>query len=230
MSCNRSRPIVGNMEPHPMRLKLYPSLIALSCVLASGGSALAGQGSSGSTKIYKWTDEHGVMHYGTSIPPQYVDKAATELNRSGVAVKRIDATPSMDQRKASEQRASEIKEEQKRIAEQQRRDNALLSTYTSVREIDDARERNLALPKQAIVSLQPRLQRAQERLAQLQTQVAKIKGSGKVPADSLVEDVDRQAAELQSVKGEIDRQNLQIEQIKKRFESDKQRYVELTQR
>mgnify|MGYP001010798270 CR=1 FL=1 len=213
-----------------MRLKLTLSMIALSCVLGSAGPVSADQGSTGSTKIYKWTDEQGVMHYGTSIPPQYADKAATELNRSGVAVKRIDASPSMDQRKASEQRAQDLKEEQKRIAEQQRRDNALLSTYTSVREIDDARERNLALPKQAIVSLQPRLQRAQERLTLLQTQVTKIKGAGKVPADSLVEDVDRQATEVQAAKAEIERHTLQIEQIKKRFETDKQRYVALTQR
>lgn len=215
-----------------MRLKLHHSLIALSFVLASAGSVSAGQAPAAAkaTKIYKWTDEHGVMHYGTSIPPQYVDKAATELNRSGVAVKRIDASPSLDERKLSEQRAQDLKEEQKRISEQQRRDNALLSTYTSVREIEDARERNLAVPKQAILSVQPRLQRAQERLSQLDAQVGKIKASGKAPADSLVEDRDRQAAEVQAIKAEIERHNEKIEQIKKRFEVDKQRYVELTQR
>ncbi|HZP85478.1 MAG TPA: DUF4124 domain-containing protein [Burkholderiales bacterium] len=218
-----------------MHLSAASYLLALLCGLVFVGSVQSAQPngraqSSAPSRIYKWVDEAGVTHYGTSIPPRYAEKAASELNKQGMQVKRIEAAATPEQRKAAEDRAVQLKDEQKRASEQRRRDNALLNTYTSPREIEEAKERNLALPKQAIQGLQPRLQKAQERLASLQGQVDRLKRAGKAVPEHVSEDMNRQQAEIDDVRAEIDRHNAQIEAIRARFDSDRQRYVELTQR
>jgi len=180
-------------------------------------------------RIYKWVDEQGVTHYGQSIPPEYRDQGGAEMSKGGMTVRRIDPLSTPEQRKAAEDKARREKDEQKRVFEQRRRDTALLNTYTSPREIDDARDRNLALPVQAIRGLEPRVKRAEERLAALQSRADGLEDSGKPVPDHLQEDIAEQKVELEGLHADIERHRSQIKAIQTRFDQDKQRYVELTE-
>lgn len=219
-----------------MSPKFVPVLICLAGLLAgadAGAAAKAQQkkvtkGSPATVKIYKWVDERGVTHYGEVIPTQYRDNSALELSKRGVAVKRIEGVLTPEQRKAADDRAALEKEEQKRKAAQKRRDNALLSTYTSAREIDSARERTLALPQQAIRGLRPRLQQAQERLARLEEQAAKQRAAGRQVPPHLADDIDMQRQVVGEIQLDIDRHGADLRAINRRFDDDKQRFVELT--
>jgi len=211
-----------------MRLNPPAAVLALILVLALTNAAGAVQAGD---RIYKWVDEKGVTHYGQSIPTEYRDQAASEMNRRGLTVKRIDAvaviTP--DQRRAAEERAQRDREEQKRQFEQRRRDIALVNTYTSTREIDDARERSLAVPIQALKGLEPRLKKAQERLTTLQAQMENIRHSGKKVSDQLQEEGNEQKLEVDSLRTEQERYEGQIAAIRAKYENDKKRYVELSE-
>ena len=211
-----------------MRLNPPAAVLALILVLALTNAAGAVQAGD---RIYKWVDEKGVTHYGQSIPTEYRDQAASEMNRRGLTVKRIDAvaviTP--DQRRAAEERAQRDREEQKRQFEQRRRDIALVNTYTSTREIDDARERSLAVPIQALKGLEPRLKKAQERLTTLQAQMENIRRSGKTVSDPLQEEGNEQKLEVDSLRTEQERYEGQIAAIRAKYENDKKRYVELSE-
>jgi chromosome segregation ATPase len=211
-----------------MRLNPLAAVLALILVFAltnAAGAVQAGE------RIYKWVDEKGVTHYGQTIPTEYRDQAASEMTKRGLTVKRIDAvaviTP--DQRKAADERAQRDREEQKRQFEQRRRDIALVNTYTSTREIDDARERSLSLPLQALKGLEPRLKKAQERLTVLQGQMENIRHSGKAVSDQLQEEGNEQKLEVDSLRTEKERYEGQIAAIRAKYESDKKRYVELSE-
>jgi len=211
-----------------MRINPPAAVLALILVLAltnAAGAVQAGE------RIYKWVDEKGVTHYGQTIPTEYRDQAASEMNKRGLTVKRIDAvaviTP--DQRRAAEERAQRDREEQKRQFEQRRRDVALVNTYTSTREIDDARERSLAVPIQALKGLEPRLKKAQERLTTLQAQMENIRRSGKTVSDPLQEEGNEQKLEVDSLRTEQERYEGQIAAIRAKYENDKKRYVELSE-
>jgi len=211
-----------------MPLNPPATVLALILVLAltnAAGAVQAGE------RIYKWVDEKGVTHYGQTIPTEYRDQAASEMNKRGLTVKRIDAvaviTP--DQRRAAEERAQRDREEQKRQFEQRRRDVALVNTYTSTREIDDARERSLAVPIQALKGLEPRLKKAQERLTTLQGQMENIRHSGKTVSDQLQEEGNEQKLEVDSLRTEQERYESQIAAIRAKYENDKKRYVELSE-
>jgi hypothetical protein len=192
------------------------------------GVASAAQPSS-SGRIYKWVDDKGVTHYGQSIPLEYRDQGMSEMNKGGMTVRRIDPAATPEQRKAAEDKLRREREEQKRVFEQRRRDTALLNTYTSPREIDEARERNLALPTQAIRGLEPRLKRAEERLVTLQTRADGMQKSGKPVPDVLKEDISEAKLELEGLRADVGRHQSQIEAIRLRFDQDKQRFLELTQ-
>jgi hypothetical protein len=90
---------------------------------------------------YRWVDEHGSVHYGDSIPAQYSGAGHQELDGQGRVIRRVESaarttTDTQAQaRKVAEDAAARAK---------QRHDNALLSTFGSVEEIDQARDRTLA--------------------------------------------------------------------------------------
>ena len=213
-----------------MFARVVSALAGLGCVLVLADAVGAAQpGETRNGRIFKWTDEKGVVHYGQSIPPEYRDQAATEMNKQGLTIKRIDAAATPEQRKAAEEKARLQKEEQKKVFEQRRRDTALLNTYTSTREIDEAKERSLSVPQQAIRGLEPRLKVAQERLTGLEGQADAIRKSGKPVPDHLKEDIADQKLEVDGMRAEIDRHRTQIDAIKNRYDADKQRYMELTQ-
>jgi len=92
---------------------------------------------------YKWTDEKGVVHYTDKIPPEALNRGNVELNKQGVTVKRTEPALTPEQRRArevEEERARQLSKEREIV---ERRDKALLSTYTMESEIDLARNRAL---------------------------------------------------------------------------------------
>jgi hypothetical protein len=211
----------------PLRGCLLATLAAI-LVLAEAAAAAQPGTPARAGRIYKWVDEHGVTHYGQSIPPEYRDQGAAEMNKRGLTVNRIDPAATPEQRRAVEERAMREREEQKRQAEQRRRDTALMNTYTSPREIDEARERSLALPMQAIRTLEPRQKKGQERLDALTRQSADLHKAGKPVPEYLKEEIAEQKAELDTMRLERERHEAQIAAIRARYDADKQRYMELT--
>jgi hypothetical protein len=216
-------------SPFAVILALALSTAMAGALGAAEPKARSGQPAKPVGGIYKWVDENGVTHYGQSIPPEYRDGAAEEMNRGGVTVRRIAPARTPEERQAQEEKAQRELEEQKRLAEQRRRDRALINTYGSAEEIDAARDRNLAMPVQVLRSLEPRMKKAQARLARLQAQCDELTNAGKAVPDYLQEDMDAQRLEVQGLRADMDRQSAQIAIIRTRYEMDRKRFVELTE-
>ncbi len=209
-------------------MQANPVVVVAGLVLA-----LALADAAAAAKIYKWTDERGITHYGEVIPPEYKDQAAQEMSPQGITLRKLDAaapaiTP--EQRKAAEEKAVRDRDEKQRAFEQRRRDVALVNTYTSAQEIDAACERTLQLPSQAIRGLEPRLKKAQDRLAGLEQQTGALVKAGKRVPESIEADIADQKIEVDTIRAEIERNKAQIEIIKAKYEQDKKRYLEVTQR
>jgi multidrug efflux pump subunit AcrA (membrane-fusion protein) len=198
-------------------------------ILLVGLAWLPGLAQAGAGKIYKWVDEKGVTHYGQSIPVEYKDQAATEMNKQGVTMRKLDAAAvAAEQRKAAEERAVKEREDKLRNSEQRRRDLALINTYTSVREIDEHRDRSLQVPMQTLRGLEPRMRKAQERLESLKSQAAALSKKGK-STENVELDIADEKAEIDGIKAEMDRGQSQIEAIRAKFDADKKRFMELSQ-
>ncbi|MEY4729134.1 MAG: hypothetical protein RL020_292, partial [Pseudomonadota bacterium] len=111
--------------------------LTLSMAAALSASSLQAAG------LVKWVDEKGVTHYGDSIPPEYASRSTTELSKQGIILNKTDAELTPAQRKAREEQAGRDVLQKKKNIEQERRDVAIFSTYTSEKEIDVVRDRTL---------------------------------------------------------------------------------------
>jgi len=206
-----------------MRLpqRTFPLLLALACVT---GVASAQNGDKGAV-AYRWVDEHGVVHYGDTIPPKYARDSRQILNSQGVEIGHVDAE------KTPGQLAAEAKESQRRVAQKQH-DYFLLSTYTSVKDIESLRDERLSQIEAQQTAAQQYVQSLQSRLTSLQTRAQGFKPySTKSTAPRMPDDL---AQELVHTLNEVRLQDqamharsLQEEQVRAQFQSDIERFEQL---
>lgn len=198
-------------------------------LIALSASLLALPATAASLK--KCVDEKGGTHYYDKNPPAACkDQEVTEMNTRGVVKKTISPPPSEQEVKAREEEATRKKEEEKRLATQQRRDTALLQTYTTEKEIDLARDRNLQAADAAIKGIEPRLNAAQARLDQRTKQAENFTKQGKPLPDWLVEETAVSEKEVARLNAEMAAKQKERDEIQARFEADKERFRELRAR
>ena len=73
------------------------------------------------SKLYRWVDSEGIVHYGDSIPAEYTDLERQVVNDHGITVDVMHA------KKTEEEIAEELRQEELRQARelQRRQDQAL---------------------------------------------------------------------------------------------------------
>lgn len=191
-----------------------PRLLLLSLTLLIGDLSYAAEPApSGGKKIIKWQDEQGNTHYGDTLPPQF-SKKNTVINSQGVVIKR-NVPGEM------------VQEQTPQMLEQQRRDRALLASFTTAQEIDLARDRHLQMDEITIQGLQQRRVTAVNQL-QANTKFADGYKARKkpIPAD-LVQDIKSNQDEVAHIDVQIKNQQDAISATRQRFDADKQRFLEL---
>lgn len=201
------------------KLSTLVGLGALAAAFAAP-SALAG-------KLYKWTDEKGVVHYSETMPTEAKDRSSTEIDKRGRTLRKNDAALTPDQVRAIEEDKERRKSEEKQVAEQKRRDNALLNTYTTESEIDDARTRALSGATQALQAIEARQKSSRAKIDGLKKQAGDWKAKGKPVPESLKEEsaaADREAAKIAT---ELQTKETEIANLKQKYDYDKNRFREL---
>ncbi len=130
-------------------------------------------------KMYKWTDEDGVVHYGDHVPARHVKSRAEVLNAQGVTVNVIEA------QKTAEDLAEEIRlrnlEQERLAAEAARRsyDRALLDSYASVDDILATRKRRLEAVDGQIIFTTHHIGQIKNRIASIEAEIARVVGPRK---------------------------------------------------
>lgn len=174
---------------------------------------------------YKWVDDKGVVHYTDKIPPEAVDKGNVELDKQGVAIKKTDPALTPEQRKArvdEEARQQQLAKDRDLI---ERRDRALLATYTVESEIDLARKRALSTIDAQVQSSTAYSVTLTKRKTELEGKIAAL-GDKPVPVV--------QERELANISAELDKQvdliaakQKEIIAVNARYDADKKRWKEL---
>ena len=182
---------------------------------------------SAAAKMYKWVDDNGTTHYGETIPPEYANKDRAELNKAGRVVDKKEVlTP--EERRAKELEDIKKREDEEAAVEQKRRDKALLNTYSSVKEIDLARTRNLQQVEARLNSISSQLKMAGDNLTGLQKEAdGYTSTSKKIPA-SLQEDLQESQARLTKLKQDMEKSKAEKATVEARYDAEKTRYKELT--
>ena len=180
---------------------------ALVFVIAIATLPLAAQAQS-----YRCVGKDGKKYYGQSIPPQCVGLPIEQLNEQGLVVKKIDAQATADERAKKEAEEADRKKREAISKEEGRRDRALLATYTSEKDVDEARVRALEGNRHQVTEVEAKIAALKKRRA-----------SPSEDATNIDIDLKSQEALLAAKKKEADT-------INARYDDDKKRYVELTRK
>jgi len=170
----------------------------------------------GTGRIVKWKDEKGITHYGDSIPPQYSDRDNSLMNKQGITIQHNKAN-APDQDKAAELAK----------LEQDKKDRALLGTFTNADEIDLTRDRNLEPELLALKNLQQDRAIAQKKVDKSKTAADAFSKSKKPVPASVSAELKANNDGLAKINQRINERQQAIDNIHKRFDDDKKRYLTL---
>jgi hypothetical protein len=199
-------------------------LLACTALVCAGACAAAAPGKSSSKQgiAYRWVDEQGVVHYGDHIPPQYASQDRAILNSQGVEVGHLDAQKSQEQvAAAARERATQLKQRQ--------HDAFLITTYTSVKDIEALRDVRLDQLRGQRAAAEQYTDSLRVRLASLQTRALNFRpyssrdDARRMP-DDLAENLVRTVNELNAQSRELGVKMQEETTLREQFQADIERY------
>jgi hypothetical protein len=199
---------------------VFSLLLASAALLPPGAHA-----EKNTVAAYRWVDEQGVVHYGDSIPPQYAEKAHELLNKQGIQVGHEDA------QKTPEQLTEEARGQAEAFKRKQH-DSFLVTTYTSVKDIEALRDTRLDQLQGQRVAAEAYVENLNSRLVALQNR-AKLfrpyspRADARRMPDDLAEDLVRTLNELRTQSNALTAKNEEVSAMRAQFQSDIERYREL---
>src|ERR1700704_2233558 len=121
-------------------------------------------------RMYKCVDARGKVYYTQVPPPECLGRDTQELNKSGTLVRKNEAPVSLspEQLKARESDRKKKLEEEEKFKEDRRKNLALLNTYSSEKDIEDARTRALKEAQTAIEDTERVIAGAKKRRQELE--------------------------------------------------------------
>ena len=199
---------------------MSPRLIAIAAVLAA--LPLASE-----AETYRCVAKDGKRYYGSLIPAECQGRPVELLSAQGVVVKRIDPEGAEKERLAKEAAEARRRQEDSTAREAARRNQALLATYTSEKDIDDARARAMAENTKSVQLVEGRIESIRQQQAGYEKDAAQYKGKGDLPA-SLQQDLKTAEADLKAQQELLEIKKRESEAINARYDDDKKRYSAIT--
>jgi DNA repair exonuclease SbcCD ATPase subunit len=147
-----------------------------------------------------------------------------ELSPQGMVVRRLDPEGSEKERLAKEANEAKKREENAAAKEAARRTRALMATYTSERDIEEARARALAENQKALKDLEGRIEAIRNRQSDYEKELEFYKGKNKPPA-KLTEDIKSAADDLKLQQDALAAKKREVESINAKYDEDKKRYA-----
>ena len=179
-------------------------------------------------RMYKCVDARGKVYYTQVPPPECLGRDTQELDKSGTPMRKSQTPAALTpaQQKAREAELKKKLEAEERAKEERRKNTALLNTYSSEKDIDDARARALKEAELAIAETEKRIVGAQKRKKELESE-KEFYVKKPMPL-RLKQDIANNEIDIKNQTELLDAKKKEISVINAKYDSDKRRYVELT--
>jgi len=198
----------------------------LISALLFASSAMLALGAAAQTRIYCCDDAKGRKVCGDFLPPECQGRAYEERDNRGFVSKTVDAPLTAEQQARRDAELAKKEEQKKKAAEERRRTLALLSTYSSEKDINSARDRSLAELSKSMKQSQQRLEDANKKKKKLEADKEFYKG--KAVPEQVKAAIRDNEKEIQAQQAAVDVKLKEMEDVRARFAEEKKRYLELT--
>jgi hypothetical protein len=204
---------------------LLAVLLGAAALLAAEAYAAPSSSSKQGGIAYKWVDEQGVLHYGDHIPPQYAQQDREVLNSQGVPVGHVEAAQTPEQAAAAALKKAEV-------FKQRQHDSFLMSTYTSVKDIEALRDVRLDQLQGQRTAAEQYVESLRSRLGSLQVRAVSFEPYSSNPdarrmPDDLAENLVRTLNEVRVQSAALAAKSEEEKTLRAQFDADIQRYREL---
>ncbi len=178
---------------------------------------------------YRCTGADGKRHYGQTLPQACLGRPLELINKQGLVVKRIDHQAEEKARLAKEADAEKQREMETAQKDALRRNQALLATYTSEKDIEDSRTRDLREHQRQVQEVQGRIDEIKKRQARFEKDIAVYQEASKgAPPARLQEEITNAEIDLKAQQGLLDAKKKEAVSINARYDEDRRRYQQAT--
>ena len=198
-----------------------PGIVALGILLA-----LAAMPTSAQQRLYKCKDDKGKTYYTQTPPAECLGKEMDELSKQGMVVKKREAPLTPEQIAAREAEEKRKQEEEAVAREEKRKNQALLNTYSSEKDIEDGRQRALKQAEAATKETEKRMAEAQKR-AQVLAGEKEFYLKKPMPK-KLQDDIKNNEIDIKGLQDALEAKKKELGEINAKYDEDKRRYLELT--
>jgi hypothetical protein len=146
------------------------------------------------------------------------------VNAQGLVVKRVDPAGPKPAAAAETKSAAQVAAEK----DEQRRNKALLATYTSEKDIEQARARALEDNRKAVKEVEGKIAALKKRNADLKKELEFYSGKNKPPA-KLEDDIKSSEFDIKVQQDALETRKKDAATINAKYDDDKKRFLELTQ-
>ena len=227
-ACAAAVPTTTITTPMLRGRNILLNLVALSAALAAAlaPAPASAAAAAAPAQTYRWTDDKGVVHYGDSVPAEYAGREHSVLNGQGVEVGHVSA-PKTPAQLAEQAQAEEL------ARQRAQRDQTLLSTYVSAKDIEALRDERMAQIEGQLQASSTYIESLASRLGALQERALQFKPYSSEPnarrmPDELAEELVRTSNEARNQRKALDAKRQEQADMRAQFESDIQRFRELT--
>ena len=203
--------------------KTQTGALLVMLALAGPASLMAAEG----VRMKCWVNHEGIRECGNRVPPEYIQQGYTEIDGKGFVrdVKERAKTPA---ELAEAKRLAKLKAaEQKQKAEQETRDRVLLRTFSSVNDIERARDNRVAALEGTIKLAGIRNDNTRSKLNDYIKRAAESERMGKTPAPALLEDIEALRGQIENNDRFIAEKRAEQAQIRESHALDIERYKRL---
>jgi hypothetical protein len=175
---------------------------------------------------YRCVGNDGKKYYGQTLPQQCLGRPVELINQQGLVVKRIDHEGEEKARLAKEAAAEKQRELDAAAKDAQRRHRALLATYSSEKEIEDARTRDLREHQRQLREVEGKIDALKKRQQQFQAELALFKGAEGDGPTRLKQEIVNANIDLKAQQSLLDAKKKDAVGINARYDEDRKRYAE----
>ncbi len=200
--------------------------ITLKLLLAAG-LGVCSVSSLAESYLYRYVNEDGVTVLNYSIPPEYVHKGYEILNRDGSVFKRVPRSLSQEELAT---RSGDVYRERVEAEEAERLrkwDESLLLRYSTIEDIEAARDRTLSELQIRISILRSNVRTLKQQVENNQVRAADIERAGRQVPVEVVAAIDTLQSEIVETERSVGERLREIGVVEQGFQRDIDRFAKL---
>jgi hypothetical protein len=181
----------------------------------------------GGGNLYRYTDDSGSVVVGYQIPPEDVARGYEILDNKGVVIQVVPPAltgEAIEAAEAAKRREAQAREEEKRL---RRWDESLLRRYSTVADIEGARERALGELRIRLNILKSNKRSLGQRVENYQLQAADLERRGRTVEPEQLQAIKALQAEIKSTDRSIRDRQQEIEEVAAAYQKDIDRFEQL---